>query len=79
MTLVGTAKYLAGEKISKTIVLTGSIVPANQDNSDALFNLGAAFVAVQKLPKGVYIAMNGKMFEADKVKKNQKTGIFEDV
>ncbi|TAL56040.1 MAG: asparaginase [Nanoarchaeota archaeon] len=79
VTLVGTAKYLAGEKISKTIILTGSIVPANQDNSDALFNLGAAFIAVQKLPKGVYIVMNGKVFQANRVMKNQRTGIFEDV
>jgi|TARA_Y100000310_G_scaffold124950_2_gene123760 L-asparaginase len=72
-----TAKFLGKNNIEKTIVLTGSGFPANKENSDALFNLGAALTAVQALPNGVYVVMNGKIFTWDNVKKNVETGFFE--
>jgi len=78
VTLCETAEYLDKQKIPKTIVLTGSMVPADKPESDALFNLGSAIIAVQSLPKGVHVIMNGKIFKAGKVKKNKKTGIFEE-
>jgi L-asparaginase len=77
VTMAETAKYLDQQNIGKTIVLVGAMVPANEENSDALFNLGAAFVAAQTLPTGVYIAMNGQVFNADNVTKNVEKGIFE--
>ncbi len=72
-----TAKFLGRRKIKKKIVLTGSAFPANKENSDALFNFGAALTVVQALPNGVYIAMNGKIFTWNNVKKNTQTGFFE--
>lgn len=76
--MVQTAGLLAREKIQKTIVLTGAMVPyAFGTSSDGFFNLGAALAFVQSLPYGVYIAMNGRYFEWDKVKKNPETGYFE--
>ncbi len=66
-----TAKYLDGKKINKTIVLLGAAFPANQQSSDALFNIGAAFSAVQFLAPGVYIVMNGQIFNANNVKKEK--------
>ena len=61
----------------KTIVLLGAMIPFNQPNSDALFNLGCALIAVQTLPAGVYITMNGKVFDWHSVRKNRDAGIFE--
>ena len=77
MTLSQTAKFLGKQNIKKTIVLVGSAVPANKEKSDALFNLGFAFAAIQFLQKGVYVAMNGQIFLWDNIKKNLKTGFFE--
>ena len=77
MTMPLTAKFLGEQKIDKTIVLTGADIPANKANSDALFNLGFAIGMVQLLPVGVYVAMNGNVFEWDNVKKNPKTRFFE--
>lgn len=79
MTMPETAKFLLAANISKTVLLFGAAIPANRENSDALFNLGTAIAAVQILPKGVYISMNGKIFSADNVKKNLGTGIFEEL
>jgi len=77
-TMVDTAQLL-GEKIKdKTIVLFGSMIPYSIDNSDALFNLGVALGAVQNKDNGVYVAMNGKVFDFDKVTKNKEKGLFED-
>jgi len=77
-TMVDTAKLL-GEKIKdKTIVLFGSMIPYSIDNSDALFNLGVALGAVQNKDNGVYVTMNGKAFDFDKVTKNKEKGLFED-
>ena len=61
----------------KTIVLTGAMVPYAFGSSDGLFNLGSALSFVQALPAGVYVAMNGRCFEWDRVRKNRVTGIFE--
>lgn len=77
MTMPITAKYLGKSKLPKTIVLLGSAIPGNKDNSDALFNIGLAFASVQLLPHGVYVTMNGKIFSWDNVKKNLDTGFFE--
>ena len=77
MTMSKTARYIGQKKLEKTIILLGAEIPANKENSDALFNLGLAFSAVQLLPKGVYITMNGKIFSWDDVKKNLDTGFFE--
>ncbi len=75
-TMVQSAKKLSGIK-DKTIVLTGAMIPFSFKNSDAMFNLGVAIGAVQVLNSGVYICMNGKIFEWDKVVKNKEFGIFE--
>lgn len=76
-TMPETAKYLSKHIKNKTIVLTGAMVPYKFGSSDGLFNLGSALAFVQTLPPGIYVAMNGKYFHADKVKKNKRKGIFE--
>ena len=76
-TMAETARYLSKKIKDKTVVLTGAMVPYKFGSSDGLFNLGSALSFVQTLPKGVYVAMNGKYFHADKVRKNKKTGLFE--
>jgi L-asparaginase len=77
-TMVETAKALRAVS-GKTIVLTGALEPALFKTSDAVFNIGCAIGAVQVLPAGVYIAMNGKIFPEGKVRKNVLLGRFEDV
>jgi L-asparaginase len=77
-TMVQTAGALAAASIGdKTIVLTGAMVPYAFGSSDGLFNLGSALSFVQVLPPGVYIAMNGRHFRWDQVRKNTETGVFE--
>jgi L-asparaginase len=61
----------------KTIVLTGAMIPYAFGSSDGLFNLGSALSFVQVLPAGVYIAMNGRCFAWDRVRKNRESGVFE--
>ena len=79
-TMVKTACLIAAEKIEKTIVLTGAMVPyAFGTSSDGFFNLGSALAFVQTLPYGVYIVMNGRYFDYDKVKKNTQSGNFEEI
>ncbi len=75
-TMVDTARSLAGLS-EKVIVLTGSLSPARFQGSDADFNIGLAVAAVQSLPAGVYIAMNGLIFDANKVRKNREANRFE--
>ena len=75
-TMIDTATSIANAKLNKTIVLTGAMIPYKFGSSDGLFNLGAAIGFVQSLPNGVYIAMNGKYFHYDKVKKNKEIGEF---
>jgi len=78
-TMVETAQVLGENIKDKTIVLLGAMVPYNQENSDALFNLGGAINVVQLLPKGVYITMNGKIFSWNNVRKNKKLQEFEEL
>ena len=74
-----TAHELGKANLNKTIVLTGAMVPYKFGSSDGLFNLGSALAFVQTLPKGVYVAMNGKYFNWNNVRKNKATGIFEEL
>jgi len=76
-TMVETASILGAASIGKTIVLTGAMIPYKFGSSDGLFNLGSALAFAQSLPPGVYIAMNGKAFPWDNVRKNRETGRFE--
>lgn len=75
-TMADTAAVLAALG-DKTIVLTGAMQPARMRRTDAIFNIGFAWSAVQLLPAGVYIAMNGEVFEAGSVRKNLKAQRFE--
>ncbi len=74
--MVSTAKALVGIA-GKRIVLTGALQPAAFAESDAVFNIGCAIGAVQSKEPGVYIAMNGQVFDADKVIKNLDANRFE--
>jgi L-asparaginase len=79
-TIVETARALAiaAPPVSgKTIVLTGAMVPYAFGSSDGLFNLGSALSFVQTLAPGVYVAMNGRYFKWDAVRKNRDSGVFE--
>ena len=76
-TMVETARVLAERVTDKTIVLTGAMIPIAFGSSDGLFNLGGALTAVQVLPAGVYVSMNGRVFNWDNVRKNRDTGVFE--
>jgi L-asparaginase len=78
-TMVETARVLQASFTAKTIVLTGAMVPYNFGSSDGMFNLGSALAFAQTLPSGVYVAMNGRYFAADCVRKNRETGNFEAV
>ena len=74
--MVETAKVLA-DITDKTIVLTGALNPARFEGSDAEFNIGCAVGAVQSLAPGVYIAMNGRIWDPAKVRKNVEANRFE--
>lgn len=74
-TMVATAAALAGLP-GKVIVLTGAMVPARMTDSDAAFNLGLAVAALQTMPPGVWIAMSGRIFAADAVRKDTAVGRF---
>lgn len=74
-TMTDTAAALAG-LMDRTIVLTGALAPARFAESDAVFNVGMAFGAVQSLPGGVYIVMNGQVFAAAEVVKDRSRNAF---
>lgn len=76
-TMSETAALLAREVPTKTIVLTGAMIPIAFGSSDGLFNLGGALTAAQVLPAGTWVAMNGRIFEGTSVRKNRDTGVFE--
>ena len=77
-TMITTAREL--QKIhNKVMVLTGSMQPAKIRLTDAFFNIGYAIAAVQLLPNGVYIAMNGRIFSPDKARKNIEQNRFEEL
>ena len=72
-----TAQYLKDRVKDKTVILTGAMRPQSLGRSDAGFNLGGALIAAQTLPYGVYGVMNGRVFAADKLRKNTKEGRFD--
>ncbi|HXH03483.1 MAG TPA: asparaginase domain-containing protein [Candidatus Competibacteraceae bacterium] len=76
-TMADTGRVLSAVT-DKTIVLTGAMQPAKFVGSDAMFNIGFALGALQALPHGVYIAMNGRIFDPRRVVKNREAGRFED-
>ncbi|MDE2069719.1 MAG: asparaginase [Gammaproteobacteria bacterium] len=76
-TMTQTAAALAGIA-DKTIVLTGALNPARFRGSDAMFNIGGALAAAQIAPPGIYIYMNGRVFDARRVRKNRERNRFED-
>lgn len=78
-TMTETAAVLAEKIKDKTIVLTGAMIPYKFGSSDGFFNLGSALAFVQTLPQGVYIAMNGRYFHWNNVRKNKQTGQFEPI
>jgi L-asparaginase len=78
-TMTDTAAAIANESLDKTIVLTGAMVPYAFGSSDGLFNLGSALSFAQVLPKGVFIAMNGKCFPWNHCRKNKERGEFEEI
>jgi L-asparaginase len=79
-TMEVTARALGEAKLpGKTIVLTGAMIPFKFGSSDGLFNLGSALAFVQALPEGVYVAMNGRCFRGERVRKNRETGEFQEV
>jgi L-asparaginase len=78
-TMTETAAAVARAVSGKTVVFTGAMIPYAFGSSDGLFNLGSALSFVQALPPGVYIAMNGKCFPWDRVRKNRERGEFEEI
>ena len=78
-TMAETARLLSQKIKDKTVVLTGAMIPYKFGSSDGLFNLGSALAFVQTLSPGVYVAMNGRCFNGDNVRKNKETGVFEEV
>lgn len=78
-TMAVTARVIAEKVTHKTIVLTGAMIPYKFGSSDGFFNLGAALAFAQTLPHGVYVAMNGKAFPWNNVRKNKQTGVFEEL
>jgi L-asparaginase len=77
-TMVQTARALLGIE-GKTIVMTGAMQPASLRISDAVFNIGYAVAAVQLLEPGVYIAMNGRIFDPSSTRKNAEKHRFEEI
>lgn len=77
-TMAETARALQQAALPKTVVVTGAMIPYAFGSSDGLFNLGSALSFAQVLPRGVWVAMNGRVFPGDRVRKNRATGIFED-
>jgi L-asparaginase len=78
-TMAETARVIAQQVHNKTIILTGAMIPIKFGSSDGLFNLGSALAFAQTLPAGVYVAMNGRFFHWDNVRKNTQTGVFEEL
>ena len=75
--MVKTAQVIGDHVRAKTVVLVEAVIPYTFGASEALFNPGCAFSAVQALQQGVYITMNGKIFHWDNVRKNKESGEFE--
>ena len=80
-TMAATAQATAdalGPTATKTVVFVGSLTPARFRETDAEFNVGFAWAAMQAMPPGVYVAMNGQVFDARSVRKNRNANRFED-
>jgi len=77
-TMVKTARALGGIA-GKRIVLTGSMQPARFRSTDAVFNIGAAIGAIQTVAPGVYIVMNGRVFDPSRTRKNPEKNCFEEI
>ena len=77
-TMIQTAKALCSIP-DKVIVLTGAMQPAAFKKTDAAFSIGCAITAVQMLPAGVYLVMNGKVFDPNRVTKNLELDRFEEI
>lgn len=75
-TMERTSRFLADKIADKTVVMTGAMVPYKFGSSDGLFNLGSALALAQALPAGVYVAMNGRIFDGRTVRKNRALGVF---
>lgn len=78
-TMAETAAFIAKEKLEKTIVITGAMIPYKFGSSDGFFNLGSSIAFAQALPHGVYVVMNGRYYNWNNVRKNKQTGFFEEV
>ncbi len=78
-TMETTARLLGENITGKTIVLTGAMIPYAFGSSDGLFNLGSSLAFAQSLPAGTYIAMNGRCFTWDNVRKNRDAGVFDEL
>ena len=76
-TMVETAQVVGRAQIGKTVVFTGAMVPYSVQGSDALFNLGFAIAMTQVLSPGAWVAMNGRVFPYDNVRKDKSGGVFE--
>jgi L-asparaginase len=77
-TMTDTGVFLSGIP-GKTIVLTGALLPARFRDNDAVFNIGFALAAAQVLPSGVYIAMNGRLYDPHRVRKDREQNRFVEV
>ena len=77
-TMERTAQTVGAARLAKTIVLTGAMVPYTFGSSDGLFNLGSALAFAQSLTAGTYVAMNGRCFRWENVRKNRSSGVFEE-
>ena len=75
-TMIATGKFLQGIE-GKTIVFTGAMQPARFRFTDAIYNVASAITAAQTLPPGVYIAMNGQIFDPQQARKNVEMNRFE--
>lgn len=75
-TMVETAKYLQERVEGKTVVLTGAMIPYKFGSSDGFFNLGSSLAFAQALPPGIYICMQGRIFDPKNCMKNKKAGLF---
>jgi len=70
------AEYVQQAGVDKVVLFTGALAPASSRHSDAMFNLGMACAALQCLPAGVYLAVNGRIFPANAVRKDRSLGMF---
>ena len=76
-TMAETAQVVGAAHLDKTVVFTGAMIPYSVQGSDALFNLGFALAMSQALPTGVYVAMNGRAFPWNDVRKDKGSGSFQ--